>query len=126
MHADVKKALEESIEHWEKMVACAEKLPAKDIQYKTKMEAQIGVSWSAHDCNLCRMFLVLAEDSNAICVHPVHGLCPLAFEGEWCFNPESLWRKVNSSLSWGGWLENAQDMLACLKGILEEADEDKL
>ena len=104
-------AVKQSIAHWKRMIQWVEKQPGDAEVSRYLMYKQIGETWDANHCALCRIHLL--EPSNIICKK-----CPLANAVFGCNGFGSPWHRVNLSDTWKQWLKEANKMLKTLKGLL--------
>lgn len=105
--------IEESVEHWERMIEWASQRDPEEQVSACLMKILLQEDWYSRSCPLCRRFLFLGDGDCSD--------CPLrAVFGE-CDNPCSLnaWIDVAKAETWGEWLEAAEVMLLQLKVILK-------
>ena len=105
--------IKRSIEHWERMIKWVETQSPEDTAYFPTMEYLIGESWTLPYCDLCNEYYNPKEKNHC-------QSCPLYENFGSCFDESSAncWTKVEESLTWGEWLENARNMLKQLKSLL--------
>jgi len=103
-------AVKQSIAHWERMIQWAMKQPGDAEVLRYIMCKQIGETWNASDCALCRIHL--REPGFVVC-----GNCPVANAGFQCLEFGSPWSQVNLSKTWKQWLKEAKVMLKTLQSI---------
>ena len=101
------KAIQESIEHWTRMIEWVKKQPKNDWINPNYMESKINESWYANDCALCKIDLEECKK------------CPLYKSGNGCNNHNSIWKKIHPSNTWKEWLYWAYRMRATLKRLLK-------
>ncbi len=100
-------AVQESIEHWERMILWVDGLNNKnDRPNDDKMTDAIDESWYGEYCLLCKEF----KGCQA---------CPLKISFGVCTNDDSknAWKLVRHSKTWKGWLKNANKMLKQIKSL---------
>ena len=104
------KLIEESIEHWERMLEWAKKQdPSRHVHF-IQMISEIGEDWYADSCPLCRRFR-----SDA------HKKCPLEIVFGCCDNSLSMnvWKDVSRAGCWGEWVDCAEIMVEQLKTVFK-------
>jgi len=104
--------IKESIEHWVKMLEWGRKQNPSRTVLRFQMEAEIGESWYAGSCPLCRHFRRL----DAPCKK-----CPLADVFGKCDDSLSMnaWSDVSKARYWGEWVESAEVMVEQLKVVFK-------
>jgi len=115
-------AIEQSIDHWERMIAFA-KTQTKNVETRSShMQGIIGESWFAIDCPLCKRFV----SERSVCIRlKTHETCPLKKQYGKCgsdsydSNTSNAWRKVFLAFTWQEWLDAAEKMVGQLKIILK-------
>ena len=106
------KAIQESIEHWTRMIKWVKKQPKNDWTSRNYMELKINESWFSDDCDLCKIY----KDEYGINCKK----CPLHKSGNDCDNCKSIWRKIYDSNTWKEWLYWAYRMRATLKRLIND------
>ena len=101
------KAIQDSIDHWTRMIDWAKTQPQNNWTNFFRMGREIKESWYGVDCALCKIYI---EECNK---------CPLYKLGNGCFNRNSIWKKIGYSSSWKEWLYWAYRMRATLKRLLK-------
>lgn len=109
-NAELTKLFDESITHWERMIAWAEKQPGNQNINYVAMARGIRETWFGEYCILCAFF-----NKNAKCLG-----CPLENRDDGCCS--GLWYEVATSSNWGEWIERAKDVLAYIKEKRDEED----
>jgi hypothetical protein len=112
-------AIEESIAHWEAMREWVRTQPHDELASSSKMYKEIGQDWRGIDCALCELNLDTAEESGVACEK-----CPLAIAGFACDNEGSPWKAVSHAKTWGAWLVASDVMIAALKSLIDEKEDD--
>jgi len=112
-------AIQESILHWERMIAWALTRPANKIPSATDMEKGLGEAWFVSDCELCRKHYdhtVPYGDTNARCPS-----CPLAAKYGICgvggAHATNHWVRVDMACTWRDWIIQANLMLEQLRSL---------
>ena len=102
-------AIKASIEHWQRMIAWAEKQPDWEEKKSFSMNKAIGEHWYGTNCPLCWKYTI----NN--CFN-----CPLSKKYGFCSsnNKRNLWFFVTNSYNWGEWLINAKKFIKQLKSLL--------
>jgi hypothetical protein len=93
-----KEAIDQSIEHWERMIRFAKTQPLKEEPKEYLIYKALQEDWHDDDCALCR--------ENEDC-----STCPLPLLNECCDDEGSTWDKVDHSKTWEEWLNWAYIML---------------
>jgi len=106
MQRDIE-AVNESIKHWNRMIAWVRTQPEGDLVYDRAMRGAIGESWYGSDCPLCALY--------GRCVD-----CPLAMADRPCNARGSAWRTVEDSTIWREWIAAALRMIDVLQVIAKE------
>jgi len=101
------KAIQESIDHWTRMIDWVKKQPKNDWTNRNYMDSKIYESWYGGDCALCKIYWLNCNK------------CPLYKSGNRCFNRNSIWKKIYHSTTWKDWLYWAYRMRATLKRLLK-------
>ena len=86
------KAIQESIDHWTRMIDWAKKQPKYNRSFRKHMEIEINESWFSDDCALCNIYRDIYRDN---C-----DKCPLYKSYYRCDDPNSIWRKIYDSNTW--------------------------
>jgi len=117
---NLKKALDESLKHWERMIRWADKQPLDTPVSQVEMKEDIGETWIGEDCSLCKIF----EDSSndMFCQSNRLGLiCPLYTKFGVCGVSggvsTNLWHTVSTSKTWGDWVVNAKKFYSQLESL---------
>ena len=106
------KAIVDSIEHWERMIAWAEKQDPGDLVSSDDMLVGIGEIWGGADCPLCQLARVEARDSCFLCtLGCTHGHCNAQ-------RSANAWSDDKMARHWKDWLMHARRMLVQLKSLL--------
>lgn len=103
------KAIQDSIAHWERMIAYVKTLDKEQDSNRHYLKDKINEAWLGYDCPLCTLY----EDDCSTC--PLYN-----YEQTECDDEDSLWQNVNDSTTWGDWIVNANRMLNALKAIYSE------
>jgi predicted amidophosphoribosyltransferase len=90
----MKRIQQQAIEHYDRMIAWAEKQPARDHADFSKMEIEIHEDYYSEDCVYCQKFIYKCR------------ICPLGNEIEQCCN--ELWFKMDDAKTWRTWLKYAR------------------
>ena len=110
-NAQIKQAIKDSIAHWERMIAYAQRQRASVCPSPREMLAALGEMWSSNDCPLCKLF----SDG---CRH-----CPLC--DRYLYTCCTEWTDVAHADTWGEWVEAAHELLKLLKKIREKEGKKK-
>ena len=105
------KAIQDSIDHWTRMIEWVKTQPKNDLPDHHIMKTQINELWFARDCALCNIYRDIYRDN---C-----DKCPLYKLYYRCDDPNSIWRKIYDSRNWKEWLYWAYRMRATLKRLLK-------
>ncbi len=103
------KAVQESAEHWERMIVWVDSKNDKDSPpFDEEMKKAIGEDWYDNYCSLCKKFRGCQK-------------CPLQESYGVCTNDdnENAWKSVYSSATWQEWLVNAKKLLEQIKSLLK-------
>ena len=101
------KEIQESIDHWNRMLKWAKKQRSKAHPESYFMEEVIGESWYGDHCPLCNKYRTM----------DCCGDCPLSIAGHECGYTNSPWWKVFDSDTWGKWCKNAKRMIKVLEEL---------
>ena len=104
------KLIEESIEHWVRMLEWAKKQdPSRHVRF-IQMISEIGEDWYSDSCPLCRRFRSDARKK-----------CPLEVVFGCCDNSLSMnvWKDVSRAGCWGEWVACAGVMVEQLKTVFK-------
>ena len=134
---ETRQAVIRSIQHWQRMIACVEKMYDKvleaEVRYyeeiSTRLEETIGETVGSTHCALCELFCFVEDDDDedwdigGYCYRPLYNdyvreVCPLSLIGEACFNYNSAYDNVISSVTPREWLAYAHDLLDILQNFL--------
>jgi len=106
-------AIDESIEHHERMSAWVEGLSDKEKRRRPDsmdMLAAIEVTWSAAYCALCRKTPGDCEENPHVCsLSAEYGPCG--------FSGENAWGSLNRAKTWKGWLYHDRRLIKQLKSL---------
>ena len=102
-----KKAVEDSIKHWERMIKWAEGQPKNNYCSRSKMHEVFGEDWSDGNCALCGKFYI----------HYSCEKCPQAKKHGACGRIGGAWKTVTYSKTWEKWIKNAGVMLKQLRSL---------
>ncbi len=106
------KAIQESLEHWERMIEWVKKQPKDDIN-KTKIKKELGEYWLGKNCSLCQNYRRDKSCAN----------CPLSkkYGNDDIFTTicTETYGKITFSTTWQEWLEHAEVMVEQLKSLVE-------
>lgn len=107
-----KQAINESIKHWEKMIAWVETQDGEGNVNSDIMQKNIKQMWYSDDCPLCQKYVESEEEYE--CTD-----CPLGKKFEPCDNglKVSAWNKVSDAGIWKDWLKHARVMLKQLESL---------
>lgn len=108
-NAELMKLFDETIAHWERMIAWAEKQPGDNYANPHSMFEGIKEAWFGESCSFCRKFAKYIKCKG----------CPLG-GGEGCC--DGLWRRVCGVSTWEKWVERAKNVLNYIK---EKRDENQ-
>ena len=110
MENDVKKLNKKYQKHalkkYDKMIAWAEKQPAKDNVDYGLMENEIDIAWFAGDCSYCKFYLFTDEGEREVC--PLQGMKTICCTGDNCCGYK--WGIMNQSTTWGTWIKKAKSV----------------
>ena len=87
----------EAIEHYDRMIAWAEKQNPKHYVNRDNMLDSIGEHWSGMYCNYCKEY------------HPC-AKCPLHVRGKDCCS--NLWKIMDFTRTWKVWIKAAKKVRA--------------
>jgi hypothetical protein len=85
---------QKTLEHYDRMIAWAEKQPKKRVVSNIDMMFEIHENWDGIFCSYCRSIR-----------KPGCGSCKLQSEKGCCDN---LYREMHSSKTWGAWVKSAK------------------
>lgn len=105
-----RQVVEESIAHWKRMIDWVQTQPKNDKPSLRTMTTFIREYWTGECCSLCQY--AGRNLGRTYCEN-----CPLYAKGHECLASDSLWCRVDTSDSWGEWLENARVMLKTLEEL---------
>ena len=117
---NLKKALDESLKHWERMLRWADKQPLDTPVSCVEMKEDIGEIWTGDDCPLCKIFD--ESENDILCeLRQLRLICPLYAKFGVCgvsgdVNP-NLWHTVSTSATWGDWVVNAKKFYSQLESL---------
>jgi hypothetical protein len=118
MDAGVRKAVRESIEHWERMYVWVEGIEDKGARPdEERMGGHLGEMWGSEHCPLCDKFYERGSaDPSTKC-----GECPLEKEFGSCIVSVTLnaYDDVAAAETWAGWLAHARRLLEQLRSLEE-------
>lgn len=103
--------VKDCIEHYNRMIAWVKTQPKDDEPYPYQMRDAIRETWFGYYCRLCDKYISEGSD---LCSPN----CPLIKAKKGCNEPNSIWRKINSSFTWEDWLKKAERMRQDLKDLL--------
>jgi len=106
-------AIQQSIDHWKRMIGWAESQDPTEAAEHRRMEDELHESWYSDDCPLCKRFLL---GSDELCEE-----CPLRVVFGSCSDSHAMnaWLSVRWARTWDEWLEAAEVMLLQLETILK-------
>jgi len=111
---NTREAIDESIEHHERMSAWVEEMTDKEKGQKSTWEVMddaIGEVWGDTDCALCRKFYPLDCEGGP-------NTCPLAMKyGKCTKSPRNAWRRLDQTKTWKGWLYHDRRLIKQLKSL---------
>ena len=116
-----KKAIKESIDHWERMINWASNQTPTKKAHATEMLDAIGEIWNAEYEPLCLKYGKEEEEELIVDCKK----CPLALkygdcENEWKKGNE--WMRTTLSKTWGEWTDNAYKFLDQLLSLVQKVD----
>ena len=91
----------ETIQHYERMIAWAEKQDQEEFKDEMDMFDSLGESWNGMSCIFC---IVHDQDCEKCELNETH----------LCHYP---WHSMQSSVTWGEWVEQAKHFLILIKGV---------
>jgi len=100
-------AVNESIKHWNRMIAWVRTQPEGNPARDNVMYDAIGEAWYGKNCPLCNQ-------------HEECSTCPLALADRPCSYEGSVWSNVDYSSTWGDWIDAALHMVEALTVIARE------
>jgi hypothetical protein len=105
-------AIDNSIAHWERMIAWAKRQPRSAKVSPVKMRDEIAETWDGVHCSLCRLFRC---DCISCPLERFYGHCgSLYTENAWAAVART-WAKKSGPQTWRTWLKHANVMLNQLK-----------
>lgn len=102
MDAELQKAKDEAIAHWDRMIVWAKKQNPNETAYSFKMWREIDENWSGEYCALCKLFPGACSK------------CPMPVK---CSSDNSVWAEVYSASTWGEWVTAADKMPETLRAL---------
>jgi hypothetical protein len=109
-----KKAVNDSIDHWKRMIEWAKKQNPQELVIAEKMFNEIGEDWYGRFCPLCKIYY------NGISLCVIEGeICPLYEKYGGCGRNGNAWASVAKATTWGEWVSKAEIMLSQLESLLE-------
>lgn len=112
-----KRIIKLTIEHWERMIKWASRRvfhllckPNSNVMLK-----KLGEIYRGEDCPLCKEYYKEYHSFNGCSNN-----CPMIKIDKCCNTYNSLWRKVNDSKTWWGWIIMAKKLVRKLKEYEEK------
>ena len=116
MKKEVIEAIEDSIDHWKRMIKWVKKQDRRMAANPLSMLVGAGQDWSSDSCSLCQ------QQQNPRW-EPGCPKCPLAQKYGLCScvnltSPtKNAWGRVTAAKTWAGWLQHGKRMLKQLESL---------
>lgn len=115
----LKIAVNDSIAHWERMIAWVKTRPPKEYVSRDSITRELGENWSGYYCAVCKVFVDGCYDFDG-CSETV---CPMVMPGRpdcgsvTCDESPNSWNRLCKTHTWEQWLFHAEKILKHLKGV---------
>lgn len=125
----IKIATQDSIAHWERMIAWVKTRPPKEFVSIDAITRELSENWYGNHCAVCKLFSdgKISDNSEGGCYSVYNGTeynCPMIMPGRpgcnsvvSCDHSPHSWQRLLNTHTWEQWLFHAKKILKHLKGV---------